>query len=49
MPEACFASSSTGDEGMFSRRNIATCGALTVLLFATAPAASAQESKIDLF
>ena len=34
---------------MFSRRNIATRGALTALLFATAPAASAQESKIDLF
>jgi hypothetical protein len=34
---------------MFSRRNIATCGALTALLFATAPAASAQGSKIDLF
>jgi hypothetical protein len=34
---------------MFSRRNIATCGALAALLFTTAPAAWAQETKIDLF
>jgi hypothetical protein len=34
---------------MFSRRNIATCGALTAILLAIAPAAWAQETKIDLF
>ena len=34
---------------MFSRRDIITCGALAILILATAPLARAQQNKTDLF